>query len=238
MSTVSPDQIVAHRLGGATYEAIALLFDISIARARYVCLKAMRRGDVTPDQIGHRARPYRPRISPEVYDAHWIERVKKGCVVDAAGCWLWQGNLSLKGYGQTNYRTKTIPIHRFMYKIVNKIELSTKQYVCHRCDVRNCCNPEHLFIGTQFDNMADSVRKGRHAEQLVTHCPKGHEYDAENTYVVKKANGKTSRDCKTCARARGRINAGWPEALAYSMPAVPHGHRPVNAPYRRRNKAA
>lgn len=234
MSTVSPDQIVAHRLGGATYEAIALLFDISIARARYVCLKAMRRGDVTPDQIGHRARPYRPRISPEVYDAHWIERVKKGCVVDAAGCWLWQGNLSLKGYGQTNYRTKTIPIHRFMYKIVNKIELSTKQYVCHRCDVRNCCNPAHLWEGSAASNNFDSASKARHRNNVKTHCPRGHEYNAENTYVA--PNG--ARNCKICTRGRLRVAAGWPAELAYSTDVVPHGHRPVGGTWKQEGEAA
>lgn len=179
-----------------------------------------------------------PNAPDDVYHRYWMAKVLARVRKDDNGCWIWQGGHDTNGYGSIQYRGKTMPLHRQMYKVFHGVSLLTKQYVCHKCDTRRCCNPDHLFLGTQFDNMADSVRKGRHAEQLVTHCPKGHEYDAENTYIVKKANGKTSRDCKTCARARGRIRAGWPEDLAYSLPAVSHGYRPINAQFKRARSQA
>lgn len=56
-------------------------------------------------------------------------------------------------------------------------------------------------------------------------CARGHELTAETIFF--SASGKPS--CKICDRAKGRIRAGWPEDLAYSMPTVAHGHRPINA---------
>jgi len=71
--------------------------------------------------------------------------------------------------------------------------------VCHTCDVRLCCNPAHLFIGTRSDNVADCVAKGRYSNGRAerTHCPAGHEYTEANTYIH---NGK--RTCLTCKNAR------------------------------------
>lgn len=179
--------------------------------------------------------PRSPPNSPDdVYRAYWVARVRSRVKISESGCWIWQGNLSSRGYGQTQYRGKTKSVHRQLYKVLHDVSLSTKQYVCHRCDERKCCNPDHLFLGTQSDNMADSVRKGRHAEQSVTHCPRKHPYNEANTYVTPSG----ARNCKVCMRARMRIAGGWPIDLAYSMPAVPHGQRPVNARNYRKRKAA
>lgn len=149
------------------------------------------------------------------YDKHWIERHERRREVSDSGCWLWTGARTATGYGCTSYRNKPSTVHRAMYQAHHGIRLSTKQYVCHRCDVRNCYNPDHLFLGDQLANMHDSVMKGRHAEQLVTHCPRGHAYDGTNT--SHKSDG--SRACRICCRARQRVRAGWDEADAYSKPS-------------------
>ena len=142
-------------------------------------------------------------------------------------CWLWQGFVAINGYGTKAYRGKTVRVHRLMYELCNG-PIPDGMLVCHSCDVRLCCNPAHLWLGDKRDNAMDVVIKGRHHELQKTHCPRGHSYD-EHSYVSRK--GK--RSCNLCQRARFRIRAGWPEKLAYSMPAVPKGQRPINGTYER-----
>lgn len=54
-----------------------------------------------------------------------------------------------------------IKVHRFSYEHFKKKKIPKGKLVCHSCDERWCCNPKHLFLGTQADNMQDMVRKGR-----------------------------------------------------------------------------
>ena len=75
-------------------------------------------------------------------------------------CWLWIGSKNPKGYGKVKYKRKTIAAHRFSYEL-HYGPIPIGMYVCHKCDIRNCVNPEHLFLGTAQDNMDDKVNKGR-----------------------------------------------------------------------------
>ena len=83
--------------------------------------------------------------------------------IPESGCWMWTGGANDKGYGLYRTRTKTnLPrtVHRLAW-IFHKGEIPHGLYVCHKCDVRCCVNPNHLFLGTQRDNLRDMVRKGR-----------------------------------------------------------------------------
>lgn len=78
--------------------------------------------------------------------------------VDKSGdCWNWLGHIDKCGYGKFwNYLA-----HRFSW-VDSFGEIPDGMYVCHKCDNPRCVNPDHLFLGTQKDNMDDMVKKGRH----------------------------------------------------------------------------
>lgn len=75
-------------------------------------------------------------------------------------CWLWTGSKTKDGYGQISVEGKNNLAHRFSW-IFHNGPIPDALCVLHICDNPPCTNPEHLFLGTQPDNMADKTRKGR-----------------------------------------------------------------------------
>jgi hypothetical protein len=77
-------------------------------------------------------------------------------------CWDWTAALNAYGYGWFNVKGKAATAHRVAAWLGNKLEsLSSDKHVLHACDNRKCCNPGHLFIGTNADNVQDRVTKNR-----------------------------------------------------------------------------
>lgn len=73
-----------------------------------------------------------------------------------SGCWLWLGPVTCDGYGKQGGRLA----HRISWEIWRG-EVPRGLHVLHRCDTACCVNPDHLFLGTHADNMADMRKKGR-----------------------------------------------------------------------------
>lgn len=129
------------------------------------------------------------------------EYIKANVRIDERGCWLWTGFIHPEPnpYGSCYAFGRNWRVHRLAYFLWNG-QLNRALDVCHKCDVKHCCNPDHLWQGTPKENMQDAAKKKIWSRQRKTHCPRGHEYSGENTY---RAPGSPNRrHCKQCMRDR------------------------------------
>lgn len=94
--------------------------------------------------------------------------ISRKIIPDENGCWIWPNSKNVvSGYGQfsvwDNGKRQILTAHRLAYQLlVGPIE--NGKMILHKCDVRACCNPQHLYVGDQFDNMRDMWSRGRNGD--------------------------------------------------------------------------
>lgn len=149
-----------------------------------------------PNLAGHRAGP--KRVPPEL---RFWDFVDKGDRPDA--CWIFVGGRDQNGYGRfSRHNGLSVLAHRFAWETVHG-PLPRGVVLCHRCDNPPCVRPDHLFPGTQRDNMRDAARKGRTSRWRaeLTSCKHGHAFTPENT-MWRDDRGSRKRRCRACHNRR------------------------------------
>lgn len=126
-------------------------------------------------------------------------------IVNDNGCWVWTGSTN-RGYGTVSINGKNVRAHRASFEFHNKRKIKEGYYICHRCDNPPCINPDHLFEGTQKDNIQDCLKKGRHKfiapkRERLSHCKYGHEYK-EGSFIWKSKRKGTAKEryCLECRK--------------------------------------
>lgn len=98
----------------------------------------------------------RPPKEEALADRFWAKAKRT-----SSGCWEWTAGTTTGGYGKFWAAGRAVGAHRFSWELANDRKIPEGKWVLHDCDNPPCVNPNHLFIGTNVDNMADMVAKGR-----------------------------------------------------------------------------
>ena len=144
------------------------------------------------------------------------------------GCWLWTASRRRDGYGYISVYGMMSAAHRVAWRL-SYGDIPPGLFVLHHCDNKVCVRPDHLFLGTQKDNVHDAISKGRldpaanarllprevcvragiesgKKKKAHTHCPHGHPYSGDNLYIRPQGTRSAgSRECRECMRIRDRI---------------------------------
>lgn len=92
------------------------------------------------------------------------QRLERRRQITDNGCWVWTGAKDHYGYGKMQFGGRygqKLGVHRVAAHAYLNFDLNSELKVLHHCDNPSCFNPDHLFIGTQSDNLQDCYRKGR-----------------------------------------------------------------------------
>jgi predicted XRE-type DNA-binding protein len=110
--------------------------------------------------------------SEKEYEERFLSKVDKeisNSFYNGTRCWEWKGSLGNKDYGMYYHNGRSILSHRYSYYLTFG-EFDTKLFVLHHCDNPKCVNPNYLFLGTNFDNIQDKVKKGRQSHSIGELC--------------------------------------------------------------------
>ena len=146
-------------------------------------------------------------ITPDVI-AGALNRLQTRVHIDPrTNCVNWTGALRA-GYAAINVDGHLYSGHRIIAVMFGLMPGDSPLYIDHTCMNKRCINPEHLNAVTHAENNKRAWKRGEYqitgfalTNKNKTHCPHGHEYTADNTYL--KPN-TAMRSCRTCLKARKR----------------------------------
>lgn len=119
-------------------------------------------------------------------------------VVDANGCWIWQGEITANGYGRFSVGSRNLLAHRWAYEQARG-PIGDGLTIDHLCRVKSCVNPDHLEPVTIRDNILRCPDAPAAINAAKTECIHGHAFDSANTYVHPRTG---VRQCRACKRER------------------------------------
>lgn len=155
-------------------------------------------------------------VSPEITARFWAKVQKTDT------CWLWTASKRNKGYGAFAYvqdgRTVHDRAHRFSYRL-HIGGIPPGMFVLHRCDTPACVNPNHLFLGTNQDNVTDMMRKGRNVVG-GTYCGDDNDYRRGADHHAVKLTVNDVREMRQLHAAGGWSYAALGRRFAVNISAA------------------
>lgn len=137
---------------------LAFGYQIRAGQGRFCshgCAATLQWANYTP-----KPKPQRePRIKPSPSERFWSKVQKSN------DCWVWTGRKTKFGYGMASIKRRRIDTHRLSWEMHNGL-IPKGMCVLHKCDNPPCVRPDHLFLGTQKDNVNDMVQKERATSSL------------------------------------------------------------------------
>lgn len=134
-----------------------------------------------------------PAHKPSVEERFWSRVVRPN---DADQCWKWTGSHIKRGYGTLYVDGRMRYVHRLAYEM-HVGPIGTGLELDHLCRNVGCLNPRHLEPVTHRENLLRGDTITAH-NAAATECPRGHPYDADNTYMPPSGG----RRCRRCAYER------------------------------------
>lgn len=121
-------------------------------------------------------------MSATVLATRWWQHV----LIDPAdpkGCWKWKGCRTVQGYGRIQIQGQFYYAHRLAL-IVAGVDLPEGAWACHHCDVMDCVNPSHLYVGDATSNNRDTVKRGRWRKAPLEKYTRGERHGATHLKVT------------------------------------------------------